>query len=78
MIKEIVLRNIKDSDIWMELTHDLKWNQFKKENPNLNEDELSDKFYEKVVHKYFYYGEYANILLQVDENFNIVGGKFIK
>ena len=41
----------------------------------MDEDELSDKFYTEVVSKFFQYGEYGNFEIIVDEDFNIVGGK---
>ena len=74
---KVTLNSIKDSDGWMELAHTLKFEQFQKENPGLDEDELSDKFYTEIVLKKFEYGEYANIEIEVDENFNIVGGKIL-
>lgn len=36
--------------------NNLKWDQFKKENSDLDEDDLCDKFYKKVVCKHFSYG----------------------
>jgi len=74
---KITLINIKDSDAWCELATKLKYEDFKKENPDLDEDELSDKFYREVISKKFMYGEYGALELHVDENFNIVGGKII-
>ena len=65
---------IHDSDGWHELIYELKFNQFKNEHPNLDEDELSDKFYDEVVSKKFHHGEYGNFEIIVDEDFNIVGG----
>ena len=59
----------------MELSYDLKFEKFKNEHPDIDEDELSDKFYTEVVSKKFQYGEFADIEIEVDENFNIVGGK---
>lgn len=67
--------SVKDSDGWMELAHTLKFEQFKSEHPELDEDELSDKFYTEVVSKKFQYGEYGSFEIIVDENFNIVGGR---
>jgi hypothetical protein len=73
----ITLDSIKDSDGWMELAHTLKFEQFKKEHPELDENVLSDRFYKEVVEPRFQYGEYANIRIEVDENFNIIGGKIL-
>ncbi len=72
---KIKLTSIKDSDGWNELAYDLKFENFKKEHPNLNEEELADKFYTDIVSKKFKYGEFANLEIIFDENFNIVGGK---
>jgi len=74
---KITIDNIKDSDGWYELANDLLFNKFKLEHPTLNDDDASDKFYDEVVSKKFQYGEIANIEIEVDENFNIVGGKII-
>lgn len=73
----ITLESIKDSDGWMELAHTLKFDKFKLDHPDMDEDELSNKFYDEVISKKFEYGEYANIELIIDEDFNIVGGRII-
>lgn len=75
--EKIVLRSIKDPDGWSQLAFNLRFDKFKKDNPNLSEDELHDKFYELVISQKFEWGEYADIEIIVDENFNIVGGKII-
>lgn len=72
---KIKLESIKDSDGWIQLTHTLLFEKFKNDNKNLNEYELSDKFYLEVIEKKFRYGEYANIEIEVDEDFNIISGK---
>lgn len=54
----VVLKSVKDSDGWFELTHNLGHKQ--------------SKCYEMFEH-----GEYADIKIIVDENFNIVGGEII-
>ncbi|MFW6225483.1 MAG: hypothetical protein ACOC2W_02705 [bacterium] len=72
---KITLKSIKDSDGWVELAYYLKFDEFQKNNPSLNEDELHNKFYNEVIYKNFKYGEYANLEIEVDENFNIIGGK---
>lgn len=59
---------------WHELAHDLAWEDFKKQHSDLDEDELADKFYKEVVEIFFQYGEYGSFEIEVDENFNIVGG----
>jgi len=59
----------------MELAYELKFDNFKKEYPKLNEDELNDKFFKEIVLKKFRYGEYADIEIEIDENFNIIGGQ---
>jgi hypothetical protein len=74
---KIILKSIKDSDGWSGLVFDLKFEKFKKENPELKEDVLIDKFYDEVISKKFEYGEYADIEIEVDEDFNIVGGKIL-
>lgn len=71
----IELNNVKSSDEWSNLAFALKFDKFKEDHPDLEEDELSNLFYENVISKIFRYGEYANIKLEVDEDFNIVGGK---
>jgi len=75
--KTIILESIKNSDVWTEVAFELKFEKFEKENPSLDEDKLADKFYTDVISKMFEYGEYANIKLTIDENFNITGGKII-
>lgn len=74
---KIRLDSIKDSDGWMELAHTLKFEQFKKEHQGMDEDELNDKFYTEIVEKKFRYGEIADIEIEFDEDFNIVGGKIL-
>jgi len=73
----IILESVKNSDAWTQLAYDLKFEQFEKENSSLDEDELAEKFYKEVIVRMFEYGEYANIELTIDENFNITGGKII-
>ena len=72
-IATIDLENIKDEG-WMELCYDLFFDKFKLENPNLGDDEIHDMIHNKCEEK-FEYSEYGNIRIEVDENFNIVGGK---
>ena len=74
---KMTFNSIKDSDGWMELAHTLLFDKFKKEHSNLNDDELSDKFYNEIVSKKFKYGEFGDFEIIVDENFNIVGGKIL-
>ncbi len=74
---KITLNSIKDSDGWMELIHELQFDKFKSQYPDMDEDDVSDKFYTEVVSKKFEYGEYADIVIEVDENLNIVGGKIL-
>lgn len=74
---KIRVDSIKDSDGWYELIHKLKFSKFKKDNPNLDEDELHEKFYEEIVSKTFEYGEYANLEIVVDEDLKIIGGRII-
>lgn len=61
---KILIQNYKDSDGWFSLCSDLGLLK--------DENESHD-----IVYKYFQYGEYANIEIIIDENFNIVGGKII-
>lgn len=75
---KIILESIKDTDGWYQLAYELKFEAFKKEHPFLDEDTLHEFFHEQVVHNYFQYGEYANIEIEIDENFNIVGGEILK
>ena len=74
---KITLDSIKGSDMWMELAYELKFEQFKNEHPEMDEEEIDDKFYTEIVIKKFKYGEYADIEIEFDENFNIVGGKIL-
>lgn len=75
---KIVLESIKYSDLWCALAYELKFDEFKKEHEFLDEDTLNDCFYTEVISKYFEYGEYASIEIEIDENFKIVGGEIIK
>ena len=72
---KISFDNLKDPDGWNELIHELKWNKFEAEHPDLDEDELCEKFYKEIVSKTFQYGEFGAIEIEVDEDLNIVGGK---
>ncbi len=74
---KITINSIKDSDGWVELAYELKFDQFKTEHPEMDEDAASEEFYTEVICKKFKYGEYADIEIEVDENFNIVGGKIL-
>ena len=74
---KIELNSIKSSDGWYSLAYELKFDKFKEEHKHLDEDEISDKFYTEVVSKNFKYGEFANLEIEFDENFNIVGGGLI-
>lgn len=75
---KIKLESIKDSDGWNELAYTVAFEKFKKEHPEIeDEDDLSDEFYQEVIAKTFEYGEYADLEIEVDENFNIIGGKII-
>ena len=75
--KEIVLNDIKATDVWMKVAYDLKYDKFREEHTGMDDEEISNKFYVEVVSKIFKYGEYANIRLVIDEDLNIVGGKII-
>lgn len=75
---KIILESIKDTDGWYQLAYELKFEAFKKEHPSLDEDTLNDFFYTEFISNYFEYGEYANIEIEIDENFNIVGGEILK
>ncbi|CAG7580383.1 MAG: hypothetical protein SLAVMIC_00388 [uncultured marine phage] len=77
MKSKIILNDIKSSDGWMELAYNLNFKKYMKDHPELNEDEASDKFYEEVISDKFKYGEFANLEIEFDENFNIVGGKLL-
>lgn len=71
------ITSIKDSDGWVELIYKLKFEDFKIDNPNLSEDELHDKFYTDVILKKIKHGEFADIEIEVDSNFKIVGGSIL-
>lgn len=73
---KITLDSIKDYG-WASLAHELRFEKFKEEHPDLGEDELSDKFNEEVIYKKFEWGEFANLEIIFDEDFNIVGGKLL-
>lgn len=77
--KTIEIADIKLADTWNELAHDVAFEKFQKEHPELNDsdDELYLKFNDVVISKYFKFGEYGTIEIVVDQNFNIVGGKII-
>ncbi len=66
---KIKLTNIKCSDGWFELCQTL----FAQPNEDLNEEPISNK----ICYNVFEHGEYGTIEIEVDENFNIVGGKII-
>lgn len=73
---KITLTSIKDSDGWADIAYNLKYESYKKEHPEItDEDELSERFYKEVISKKFKYGEYADLELEIDENFNIIGGR---
>ncbi len=74
---KIRLESIKSSDGWMELAHTLKFEEFQKEHQEMDEDEISEKFYKEIVENKFRYGEFADIEIEFDEDFNIVGGKLL-
>ncbi|HRW22003.1 MAG TPA: hypothetical protein P5509_08520 [Bacteroidales bacterium] len=59
---KILIEEHKDTNA-AEIAYDLLWDNFKKKHANLTGDVLS--------------GEYINLEVEVDENFNIVGGKII-
>jgi len=73
----IVIETYKDTSIG-EVAYELYFDKFKNENPNLDENELSDKFYTEVVSKMFEYGEFIHKMeIEIDENLNIISGKLI-
>jgi len=74
---ETKLTTIKDSGGWADLIYELRFDEFAKNNPTLDKDELADKFYTEITSKVFEYGEYADLEIVVDENLNIVGGKIL-
>ena len=71
---EITLEDIKSSDGWYELMYDLRFKKFKLENPELDEDDASDKFYDEEISSTFKWGDFGTITIEVDENLNIVSG----
>lgn len=73
---KITIKNYHHGDL-CEVLYDLFWEQFQENHPDLDKDELSDKFYSEVVTKHFQYGEYLDCEIEIDENLNIVGGKII-
>lgn len=74
---KMTFNSIKDSDGWMDMAHTLLFDSFKKKHPDLDEDQLGDKFYEEIVSEKFEYGEFGNFEIIVDENWNIIGGKIL-
>ena len=74
---KIKLENIKSSDGWSELAFDLMFEKFEANHSNLDEDVVADKFHDDVLAKKFQYREFANLEIEFDEEFNIVGGKLI-
>lgn len=74
---KIILQNVKDSDGWSQLVRELQFEKFEKENPELDEEELNDKFYTERISSNFEYGEIANLEIEFDENLKIIGGKLI-
>lgn len=75
---KISLTQVKDSDGWGDLAHELLYEKYKKENPTLDEEEeLPDSFYENITSKKFKYGEFADLEIIVDQDFNIVGGTIL-
>lgn len=72
---KIVLNTLKDPDAWRDLSHELLFEQFRNTHPALEDAVLNEKFYKEIIYKKFRCGEYANIELEIDENFNVVGGK---
>ena len=72
---KIILKSIKNYG-WAEIAYKLKFDEFIKLNPDITDENiLIDKFHTDVILKKFQYGEYANIELIIDDNFNIIGGK---
>lgn len=71
------LDSIKDSDAWYEMINDLLWNRFKEENPELDEEELSNKFYREKVKEWFRFGEFGSLEVVINEDMNIVGGRVV-
>lgn len=65
----IKLESIKDSDGWFSLCSDLGLIKYSED----DEGETNND----IVYKMFEYGEYADMEIVVDENFNIVGGRII-
>lgn len=72
---KITFSSIKNTDGWMNLIHELKFDKFKAKYPDLHEDDIEDKFYTEVVSKRFQYGEYGSFEIIVNEDLEIVGGK---
>lgn len=72
---KMTFNGVKSSDGWAELTNVLRFEKFKNEHPDLDEDELHEEFYKRVTSKLFTYGEYGSFEIIVDEDFNIVGGR---
>lgn len=70
---KITFENIKNEGFY-ELGYDLMFDKIKLENPELNEEDLHEFVNNKIGEK-FYCLEYGNIEIEVDEDFNIIGGK---
>lgn len=67
---KIVLDSLKEPDKFQELCVDLGLIQY-------NEIWAGDPKVSPLVDKFFDCGEYASIEIEVDENLNIVGGRFL-
>lgn len=76
--EEIKIESYKDSSGWTDLAHTLLFDSFKNKHHDLDEDEVMDLFYTNIVSKMFQYGEFATLTIEVDENFNVIGGKIHK
>lgn len=71
------MNNVKESDVWSEMIYALKFDAFKKEHPELDEDACSDLFYDQVISQMLQYGEYASLEIVFDENLKIIDGQLL-
>lgn len=76
--EKITIERIKDDGSWSDAIRSLTFDKFRSQHPEVtDEDELEDLYYDEVPSKLMEWGEYLDIEVKIDENFNIVGGRII-
>ena len=69
---KIYLNEIKDSDGWHQLLHELGLITTDGEG-----NDTSTPANKELVRKHFQWGEYASLELEIDEDLNVVGGRIL-